>query len=190
MTMDEFGRLAFSHCSLLVQHKDRYDEFSMIFNDYLAQVPSFGCIMLSEDLAKCVLVKSYNKDNWCFPRGKINENEAEEACAAREVEEEVGYDCSALVKTSEFIEVQPQGKRREKLYIVRGVPEDTVFVTKTRKEIGEIKWCVNKNSPQIKVSMAAFSQGQEMISSHSMSFNVILWAVCGYPFNGRPEWSL
>jgi 8-oxo-dGTP pyrophosphatase MutT (NUDIX family) len=39
-----------------------------------------------------------------FPRGKVNEGESHETAAAREVLEEIGYDCSNLIKANEFIQ--------------------------------------------------------------------------------------
>ena len=49
-----------------------------------------GAIILNPVLDKCLLVKGWSKNaTWGFPKGKINKNESEIACAAREVHEEV-----------------------------------------------------------------------------------------------------
>lgn len=93
---------------------------------------------------------------WGFPKGKINKDEAEIACAVREVRiyffllvficttipswlnlkvfEEVGYDMASKVNENDCIESVAK-ERRVKLYIVSGVPEDTSFETHTRGEI-------------------------------------------------------
>lgn len=51
-----------------------------------------------------------------------------------QVFEEVGYDITSRVKEEDFIESVSR-EHRVKLYIVSGVPEDTIFETHTRKEI-------------------------------------------------------
>jgi len=60
------------------------------------------------------------------------------ACAAREVYEEVGFDTSHLINEEDTITATINNNDNEqtiKLYIIAGVPEDTVFETQTRKEI-------------------------------------------------------
>ena len=41
-----------------------------------------------------VLVHRPHREDWTFPKGKLDENETFEACALREVFEETGYHCS------------------------------------------------------------------------------------------------
>ncbi len=42
--------------------------------------------MLNQDLDRCVLVKGWKSSSgWSFPKGKIDEGEADAACAVREV---------------------------------------------------------------------------------------------------------
>lgn len=105
-------------------------------------------------VCQVLLVKGFGiKPSWGFPKGKINKDEAEVACAIREVGnkviraaltlkvyEEVGYDMSSLVKEENYVETVAR-EQRVKLYIVAGVPEDTIFETHTRKEISV---CIDK----------------------------------------------
>jgi hypothetical protein len=51
-----------------------------------------------------------------------------------QVYEETGFDCSPYLNPEDFIEVTMQ-EQRITLYICPGVPSDTVFQTRTRKEI-------------------------------------------------------
>jgi hypothetical protein len=74
-----------------------------------------------------------------FPRGKINRDEGDLACAIREVGEEIGFDITPHVDEKRFIEVM-NGEKRNRLYVVLGVPKDTPFLTRTRKEIYRIGW--------------------------------------------------
>jgi len=48
--------------------------------------------------------------------------------------EETGYDISPLIKEQDYVELTIR-EQRIRLYIVVGVPEDTEFCPKTRKEI-------------------------------------------------------
>ena len=92
---------------------------------------------------------------WSFPRGKINSEEPEEACAIREVssiplagqrrilelnvllqvEEETGFDLSGLIKKQDSIQTQVNAQTIT-MFIVKDIDENTTFQTQTKKEIG------------------------------------------------------
>lgn len=92
--------------------------------------------MLNPDLDQCVLVRGMRSSaSWSFPRGKINQDERDEDCAVREVLEETGFDASDMVQAEDFIEITMKNQNM-KLYIIPGVPLDTVFEPRTRNEIG------------------------------------------------------
>lgn len=96
--------------------------------------------MLNDAMDEVVLVKGWKKGaRWSFPRGKINKDEPDLECAVREVYEETGYDLkeAGLVKSEEemkYIEVSMR-EQHMRLYVFRGVPKDTHFEPRTRKEI-------------------------------------------------------
>lgn len=115
------------------------DELSNAFLKYKAQVPTCGAILLNPELTKCLMVQGWNSGTWTFPKGKIAKGEAPEQCAAREVAEEIGYDISDKLNSSDYIQNEA-GPKALRLYIVPGVPENTGFQTLTRKEIGAIRW--------------------------------------------------
>jgi hypothetical protein len=48
--------------------------------------------------------------------------------------EETGYDIEPLLKTQDFIELTMR-EQLIRLYIIQGVPEETEFLPRTRKEI-------------------------------------------------------
>lgn len=53
---------------------------------YKQVVPTYGAILVSDDLTHVLLVQSYwAKNSWGFPKGKINEDEKDTNCAIREV---------------------------------------------------------------------------------------------------------
>lgn len=53
--------------------------------------------------------------------------------------EETGYDIGPLLKKSDYIELTMR-EQRIRLYIIQGVPEDTQFIPRTRKEISVSGW--------------------------------------------------
>lgn len=101
--------------------------------------------MLNEKMDELLLVKGWKKGaNWSFPRGKINKDEPDLECAVREVYEETGYDIKAagLVGNEEEMKYIEMNLREQhmRLYVFRGVPMDTFFEPRTRKEISKIQW--------------------------------------------------
>jgi 8-oxo-dGTP pyrophosphatase MutT (NUDIX family) len=113
------------------------------FSEFLAyktRVPVRGAIMLNDTMDSVVLVKGWKKGaNWSFPRGKINKDEKDLDCAIREVYEETGFDIRASdvfvdEDNTKYIEVSMR-EQHMRLYVFRGVPMDTHFEPRTRKEI-------------------------------------------------------
>jgi 8-oxo-dGTP pyrophosphatase MutT (NUDIX family) len=150
MSQEEFGRQVFRLCSLLQGSYHQYAELCKIFSQYMSKVPVFGAILLNKKLDKCLMVRSYRGKTWMFPRGKVNEGEGHATAACREVLEEVGYDCKALLNTENYIAYKENKLKQVKLYIVSGVAEEFNFQTQTKKEIGKIAWRALKDLPSDK----------------------------------------
>jgi mRNA-decapping enzyme subunit 2 len=129
------------HCPLTANYTPEVHESAWLrFMAYKSRVPVRGAIMLNEDMTKVVLVKGWKQSaKWSFPRGKINKDEADLDCAVREVYEETGFDLGAagLVRPEKELKKIPVSMREQEmvLYVIRGVPEDTHFEPRTRKEI-------------------------------------------------------
>ncbi|KAI0389865.1 hypothetical protein F5Y17DRAFT_447145 [Xylariaceae sp. FL0594] len=146
MSLRTFSMKMFQHCPLLASfsadtHLKAFDEFMQ----YKTRIPVRGAIMLNDAMDAAVLVRGYKKSaGWSFPRGKINKDEDDLDCAVREVYEETGFDLRAAGLVEKNEPVHPlevtMHDQQVRLYVFRGVPEDTVFETRTRKEIGDIKW--------------------------------------------------
>ena len=111
--------------------------------------------MLNEAMDEVILVKGWKKGaNWSFPRGKINNKEPDLDCAVREVYEETGYDLRAAGLTGNaespfYIEVTMR-EQHMRLYVFRGVPMDTYFEPRTRKEISKVQWYKLSELPTLK----------------------------------------
>ncbi|CAJ2506054.1 Uu.00g001840.m01.CDS01 [Anthostomella pinea] len=146
MSLRSFSLKMFTHCPLLASfsadsHLKAFEEFMQ----YKTRVPVRGAIMLNEAMDAAVLVRGWKKGaSWSFPRGKINYDEPDLDCAVREVYEETGYDLrkAGIVERNEPVHPleATMHDQQVRLYVFRGIPEDTVFATKTRKEIGDIRW--------------------------------------------------
>ncbi|KAG8987039.1 mRNA-decapping enzyme subunit 2, partial [Tulasnella sp. 427] len=140
MQLRSFSAKLFAACPLLQRWSHRHEEAFNDFVKYKTSVPVCGAILLNETWDKCVLVKGWKASApWGFPRGKINENEPLERCAAREVLEETGYNCEEQIIPDAFITITSK-EQLVTLFVVPDVPEDYSFVTRTRKEISKIEW--------------------------------------------------
>lgn len=86
------------------------------------------------------MVKGWSsKSKWGFPKGKIAKGETPEACAIREVKEEIGYDIAPYIDPNSFIEIK-NNFSDVRLYIIYGIKEEAKFAPISRKEIREITW--------------------------------------------------
>ncbi|KAL6262636.1 hypothetical protein P5V15_005429 [Pogonomyrmex californicus] len=151
--MKEFATHIFQHIPFLKPHVQHIDAVLEQWREYKQNVPTFGAIVLNEDMTKVLLVQSYwAKNSWSFPKGKVNEDEEPFHCAIREVLEETGFDISNLIDKNEYIEsvINDQVVR---LYIISGVQKDTKFQPKTRKEIKNVEWFAVADLPNTKKDM-------------------------------------
>ncbi|KMU74092.1 mRNA-decapping enzyme subunit 2 [Coccidioides immitis RMSCC 3703] len=161
-----FALLIFQHCPLMSQWSSYHH--STAFSEFLAyktRVPVRGAILLNETMDEVVLVKGWKKTaGWSFPRGKINKDEKDLDCAAREVYEETGFDIkqSGLIKDEEKVKYIDISMREQnmRLYVIRGVPKDTHFEPRTRKEISKIEWYKLSDLPTQKKVKQEESNGQ------------------------------
>ncbi|KAI9482827.1 MAG: Dcp2, box A domain-containing protein [Benjaminiella poitrasii] len=150
--LKSFSARIFKHCPLLHQWAHEHERAYADFMQYRFRIPVCGAIILNATLDKCVLVKGWSsKSGWGFPKGKINQDEEYDKCAIREVLEETGYDVGPLLKKADYIELTMR-EQRIRLYIIQGVPEDTQFIPRTRKEISQISWIKLDDLPTYKTT--------------------------------------
>lgn len=156
LNLRQFCLRIFRHCPLLSGWSHHHH--SAAFSEFLAyktRVPVRGAIMLNASMDEVVLVKGWKKGaNWSFPRGKINKDEKDLACAVREVYEETGFDIHAagLAGTEEgaFHIEMTMREQHMRLYVFRDVPKDTHFEPRTRKEISKVQWYRLSELPTLK----------------------------------------
>ncbi|KAJ1408556.1 Dcp2, box A domain-containing protein [Ochromonadaceae sp. CCMP2298] len=142
-----FATKLFSHSELLSKLGGKFTELFTVFKDYKSKIPVYGVIMLNPKMTKAVLVCDYNGKSWTFPRGKIDENESEYACAVREAFEETGFDTTPYTREEDNLISFHDGKQI-KLYVASNVPESTVFTIMCRKEISKVEFHPLDNLPK------------------------------------------
>lgn len=106
LTLLTFAQRMFTSCPLLSAFAPRTKEIYDAFTSYKQQIPTCGAMLLNPSCTKLLLVKAWSGKSWGFPKGKIDKGEEKEACAVREVLEEVGYDISAQLDPAAYIESQ------------------------------------------------------------------------------------
>lgn len=138
MKMKLFTNKLIEQCPLIWKWGDPSEALAK-FGKYKSTIPVRGCALLNTSMDKMLLVKGIESSSWGFPRGKISKDESDVDCALRELDEETGFDASDLIDEDSYVERTIKGKNY-KIYIVKGVPDDTKFVPKVRFEIADIQW--------------------------------------------------
>ncbi|KAF4016944.1 hypothetical protein G4228_008559 [Cervus hanglu yarkandensis] len=132
--------ILFNHCPFLLPQGEDVEKILDEWKEYKMGVPTYGAIILDETLENVLLVQGYlAKSGWGFPKGKVNKEEAPHDCAAREVFEETGFDIKDYICKDDYIELRINDQLA-RLYIIPGIPKDTKFNPKTRREIRNIEW--------------------------------------------------
>ena len=102
--LKDFAHQIFPRVPFLRDHVDIVEEVIADFKDYKRSVPTFGVILLNSSLDKVLLVQSYKRKRWGFPKGKVNEGEEGMACAGREAQEEIGINVDSLLDPETWCE--------------------------------------------------------------------------------------
>lgn len=124
----------------LQPHAARLNAILEEWREYKQSVPTYGAILLSEDMSHVLLVQSYwAKASWGFPKGKVNEDEDPAHCAIREVLEETGFDITTYIDPNLYLE-SVINEQLVRLYVIPGISRKTKFQPKTRYEIKACEW--------------------------------------------------
>ena len=179
LNLRQFCFKIFQHCPLFSVYD--IELHSRAFSEFLAyktRVPVRGAILLNDTLDEVVLVKGYKKGaSWSFPRGKINKDERDIDCAIREVYEETGYDIRSAGLISKEDDVKSiditMREQHMKLFVFPGVPKDTYFEPKTRKEISRIEWYKLSDLPTLKKLKQQQQQNNHELAKNANKFYMV-----------------
>ncbi|XP_018570027.1 m7GpppN-mRNA hydrolase isoform X1 [Anoplophora glabripennis] len=154
-TIYEFAAHVFQHIPFLQRESHKLKQILKEWKEYKHSVPTYGAIILSENMSHVLLVQSYwAKSSWGFPKGKVNEEEDPAHCAVREVLEETGFDISNNINPDEYLEAVIN-EQLVRLYIIKNVPLATQFCPKTRCEIKSCSWFAVSDLPTSKKDSAS-----------------------------------
>lgn len=67
------------------KYAHKVEDYYCKFKEYKKNVPTYGAMLMNQDLTKVVLVQGFG-NSWGFPKGKRNETEDPVLCAVREVD--------------------------------------------------------------------------------------------------------
>lgn len=141
LPLKQFAAKMFGHTALLQNHQHEAGRLVAQFQAYKNEVPTCGAALLNPDMSMVVMVRGWGSAaRWGFPKGKMSKDETELECAIREVQEETGFNMSTYVQSeTDYVDTLSSG-RYCRIFVAQNVPIDTVFKTKTRNEISDIKW--------------------------------------------------
>ncbi|BAM80339.1 mRNA-decapping enzyme complex component DCP2 [Cyanidioschyzon merolae strain 10D] len=139
LSLPEFASELFQQVDFLRPYVQYLEKHFADFQAYKREVPTAGVIALNQRISKVLLVRSWQRQHWSFPKGKIAKDETHLQCAIREFTEETGFDVSHYVLADTYIDAQLHG-RPCRLFIAVGVPESAKFEPLARKEVSEVRW--------------------------------------------------
>ena len=148
MGLNEFAKGMISSVETLKSRIPGFKNNFEKFKSYKFAIPTCGAVLLNPTMDKCLMVRGWGSQNKSlgFPKGKMDANETEAECAAREVEEEIGVDIRQFIVEEDKVVFMRKRKPSDKLgqkntlYLIQVISEETKFLTHTRKEISDIVW--------------------------------------------------
>lgn len=86
LSQRQFTHLIIASSPVHAVNEIDYDAVWQEYCAYKKMVPCCGGILINDAGDKVLMVRGWKSNaGWCFPRGKINADESEAACAVREV---------------------------------------------------------------------------------------------------------
>ena len=141
LPLKQFAAKIFDHTTLLQRYSLQVGKLTSQFQAFKQEVPTCGAAMLNKAMDKVLLVKGWGPTaRWGFPKGKLAKDETEIDAAIREVLEETGFDLTPHIDSSTYFIDSICAGRQCRIHVIPNISEETVFKTKTRKEISDIQW--------------------------------------------------
>ncbi|EKX71993.1 conserved hypothetical protein [Theileria equi strain WA] len=149
MTLAQFIHLVCNDCPIIKPYVPQDDLPGLLssWKVYSRGIPVRGAIILSRDLKRVLLVQSCNSKKWSFPRGKVDQDEDDMTCAAREVMEETGLSVGNCMHNSVYVQNTrndgtnlPDASVDVKLYIVPCFDDSLKVCPVSKYEISGHAW--------------------------------------------------
>jgi len=84
-----------------------------------------------------LLIHRFRRNDWTFPKGKVEAGETDEACALREVEEETGLRCAPESELATTAHINSEGRLKEVRYwLMRPVGGEAA----PHNEVDAVRW--------------------------------------------------
>ena len=125
---------------------DKIDNAKAVFLTHFTNIEAAGGIIQNENKE---ILFIFRRGKWDLPKGKIENNETPEICAAREIEEETGVKNLILKhKIGETYHIYKENetmilKTSHWFYFISNKQQDTV--AQTEEDITEVKWIHTRN---------------------------------------------
>ena len=125
---------------------DKIDNAKAVFLTHFTNIEAAGGIIQNENKE---ILFIFRRGKWDLPKGKIENNETPEICAAREIEEETGVKNLILKhKIGETYHIYEENKTMilktsHWFYFLSNEQQDTV--AQTEEDITEVKWIQTRN---------------------------------------------
>jgi 8-oxo-dGTP diphosphatase len=85
-----------------------------------------------------LLIHRPHRDDWTFPKGKVEDGETDESCALREVEEETGLRCTLAGELPTISHIDHKGRRKVVRYWLMDPLGGDAAVP--RNEVDAVRW--------------------------------------------------
>ena len=128
---------------------DKIDKAKAVFHSHFTNIEAAGGIVQNE---KKELLFIFRKGKWDLPKGKLENDETLEICAAREIEEETGVNGLTLKhKIGETYHIYEENKTMilktsHWFYFISNEKQD--LTAQTEEDISEVKWIHTRNIKQ------------------------------------------
>jgi 8-oxo-dGTP diphosphatase len=105
-----------------------------------ARVRAAGGVILRRTTGnepELLLIHRPRRNDWTFPKGKVESGETDEACALREVEEETGLRCAFESELATTVHITSKGRLKEVRYwLMRPVGGEAA----PHNEVDAVRW--------------------------------------------------
>jgi 8-oxo-dGTP diphosphatase len=99
---------------------------------------------------------SFRRNDWTFPKGKVEAGETDEACALREVEEETGLRCAPESELATTAHINSEGRLKEVRYwLMRPVGGEAA----PHNEVDAVRWV----SPARAVQLLTYQRDRDLL---------------------------